>query len=88
MFLSRVQIGSYRVGPGLFGPVLFGSGSIRIGSFSVSVLSGKKKLNPKNTCKFFVQFWIGYFWIGSGSGLRVQVKMPRPSYGPESPYNL
>ena len=47
MFLSRVQIGSYRVWSGLFGSVIFGSGSIRVGSFSVPVLSGKKSLEPK-----------------------------------------
>ena len=77
MFLSRVQ--SVLIGPGLFGSVFFGSGSIRIGSFSVPVLSGKKNLDLKDTCKFSVRFWVGYFWVGFGLGLRVQVKMPRPT---------
>ena len=76
MFLSRVQIGSYRIGSIRIGS--FGSGSIRIGSFSVPLLSDKKNLDPKDTCKFLVRFRIGYFWVGSGSDLRVQVKMPRP----------
>ena len=75
MFLSRIQIGSYRVR------------SIRIGSFRVRVYSGRflsvpspfgyKKLDPKGTYKFSVRIRVGYFWVGSGSGLRVQVKMPR-----------
>ena len=68
MFLSRVQIGSFRV-------------RVYSGRFlSVPVLSGKKNLDPKGTCKFSVRFRVGYFWVGSGSGLRVQVKMPRPTY--------
>ena len=77
MFLSRVQIGSYRIG------------SIRIGFFrvraylgrfpSVPVLSGNINLDPKGTYEFSVRFWVEYFWIGSGSGFRVQVKMPRPN---------
>ena len=78
MFLSRVKIGSYRVG------------SIRVGSFqvrvysgrflSVPVLLGKRNLDPKSTYKFSIRFRIGYFLVGSGSGFRVQVKMPRPTY--------
>ena len=76
MFLSRVQIGSYQVG------------SIRVGSFrvrvysgrflSVPVLSDKRNLDPKGTCKFSNRFRVGYFLVGSGSGFRVQVKMPKP----------
>ena len=60
MFLSRVQIDFYWVR------------SIRIGSFrdwvysgrflSVSVLLGKRNLDPNGTCKFLVRFWIGYFF--------------------------
>ena len=53
MFLSQVQIGSYRVG------------SIRVGSFRVRVYSvwfflGKKNLDPKDICKFSVRFWVGF----------------------------
>ena len=75
MFLSRVQIGSYWVG------------SIRVGSFricvysgrflSVPVLSGKRNLDPKNTC-ILVRFRIACFLVGFGSDFRVQGKMPRP----------
>ena len=76
MFLSWVQIGSYRVG------------SIRVGSFrvrvysgrfrSVPVLSGKINLDPKGNCKFSVRFRVGFFLVGSGSSFQVQVKMPMP----------
>ena len=72
MFLSRVQIGSYRVG------------SIRVDYFrlriySDSVFSGKKILDPKNTCKFLVQFQFMYFWVGFDLGFQVLVKMSKPS---------
>lgn len=74
MFLSWVQIFFYRIG------------SIRIGSFrvriysgrflSVPVFSGKRNLDPKNTCKLSTRFQVKYFWVGFGSDLWVQVKMP------------
>ena len=73
MFLSRVQIISDRVYSDwfFFRSDLFGR------FFSVPVLSDKRNLDPKITCKFLVRFRIGYFWIGFGWNLRVQVKMLR-----------
>ena len=78
MFLSRVQIGSYRIGS-----IWFGSFRVRVYSgrfFSVPVLSGKKNLDPKDICKFSVRFCVRYFRVDSGSDFRVQVKIPRPVY--------
>ena len=76
MFLSWVQVGSYRMR------------SIWIGSFriwvysdrylSVMVLSGKRNLDSKGIYKFSVRFWVRYFRIGFGSGFRILIKMLRP----------
>ena len=72
MFLSRVHIGFYRVG----------SIRVRIYSgrfFSVAVLSGKINLDRKGNCKFSVRLRMRYFFVGFGSGFRVNVKMPGPN---------
>ena len=78
MFLSRVQISSYPVES-----IQLGSFRVRIYSdqfLSVPVLSGKRNLDPKSIYKFSVRLWSKYFWLGSRSGFRIQVKMPRPSH--------
>ena len=72
MFLSRVQIGFYRVGY-----IRNSSFRVRVYSgrfISVPVLLGKRNLDPKGTCKFLVRFRVGYFWVGSGLGFWVQIK--------------
>ena len=65
--LSRVQIGSYRVGSIRID--FFGSGSIRVGSFRFQFF----RIKEIQTQKVFVNFRFGF-----GSGFRIQIKMPRP----------
>ena len=68
-FLSgRIYSNRFFSGPDLFGSVSFGSGSF-----------DKRNLDPKDTCKFLVRFWVKYSLVGSGSGFWVQVKMPKPN---------
>ena len=76
MFLSRVQIGFYRIE------------SIHVSFFRVQVYLSRfllipvlsdKITRPKNTCKFFVRFQIGYFRVDSSLDFRVKVKILRPN---------